>query len=120
MILDTYALSLSHVEFSPNDIEFVHGVVLAKFHEIDEVIFFGKDSFSLLLVLLDGVTEVSLALLLELLLLDAHVDGVLLVKLHLVTLSDECIQATRLCFVGFHIHHIDLTSPNKVNTTSFI
>ena len=60
-------------------------------------------------MLLDGVREVSLTLLLEFLLLLAHIDRVLLVELHLLAGHGKWLQITLLSVVRFHVQNVNLS-----------
>jgi hypothetical protein len=64
-------------------------------------------------VLLDGIGEVSLTLLLEFLLLIAHVNCVLLVQFHFFTGHSEWLQIALLSVVRFHVHNVDISGLSR-------
>lgn len=64
-------------------------------------------------MLLDGVREVSLTLLLEFLLLLAHIDRVLLVELHLLAGHGKWLQITLLSVVRFHVQNVNISGLSR-------
>ena len=105
----TYSFSLGSVEACSKRVELVHGFMLILNHKVHKGILVGKNLLSLLLMLLDGVGEVSLTLLLKFLLLLADIDGVLLVELYLLTGHNKRLKIALLSVVRFHVHDVNLS-----------
>lgn len=83
----TYALSLSLVEFGPQQVKFVQRLLLALLHLLEKSLLVVDDLISLLLVLLDDVSVVSLTLNLEFVVFFLEVNRVLLVQLNLLVVA---------------------------------
>lgn len=105
----TYSFSLGSVEACSQRVELIHRFVLVLYHKLHKGILVAENLFSLLLMLLDGVGEVSLTLLLKFLLLLAHIDRVLLVELHLLAGHGEWLQIALLSVVRFHVQNVNLS-----------
>lgn len=109
-----FSFSLGSVKSSSQRVELVHRFVLVLHHELNDRVFVLKDLLGLLLMLLDGVSEVSLTLLLEFLLLLAHVNGVLLVELNLLGSHKQWLKiGLLLSVVSFHIENVDVSGLSR-------
>jgi len=102
-LIFTYTFSFGPVESCSKRVEFVHRLVLVLYHKPEERILVVENLLSRLLMLLDGVGEVSATLLLKFHLLSTHVNRVLFVELNLVGSHKWLHIVLLLGIVRFHM-----------------
>jgi hypothetical protein len=108
-----FSFSLGSVEACSERVELIHGFILILNHKVHKGILVGKNLLSLLLMLLDGVGEVSLTLLIEFLLLLADIDRVLLVELYLLAGHSKRLKIALLSVVRFHVHNVNISGLSR-------